>query len=77
MYDNGTGWPVRMERRKQDRIKLMRGAPSADFISQLIAERDKLPARGASARGAVGAYAAAGRIAVRRMPAGYRKTVVA
>lgn len=77
MDDNGTGWPVRMERRKQDRIKLMRGAPSADFISQLIAERDQLPAHAASARGAVGAYAAAGRIAVRRMPAGYRKTVVA
>lgn len=77
MDENGTGWPVRLERRKQERIKLLRGAPSADFISQLIAERDQLPVRGESARGAVGAYAAAGRSAVRRMPAGYRKTVVA
>ncbi|MDP3314775.1 MAG: hypothetical protein Q8M47_01765 [Devosia sp.] len=44
MDRNGTGWPVRMERRKQERIKLLRGAPSADFVSQLIAERDQLPA---------------------------------
>jgi hypothetical protein len=77
MDDNGTGWPIRMERRRQERIKLMRGAPSADFISQLIVERDQLPGRGESVRGAVGAYAAAGKSAVRRMPAGYRKTVVA
>ena len=55
----------------------MRGAPIADFISQLIAERDQLPARGETAVAAVGAYAAAGKIAVRRMPAGYRKSVVA
>lgn len=77
MVENGTGWPVRHERRRQERIKLMRGAPSADFVSQLIAERDHLPARGESAVAAVGAYSAAGKIAVRRMPAGYRKSVVA
>lgn len=77
MVNNGTGWPVRHERRKQERIKLMRGAPSADFISQLIAERDQLPARGETAVAAAGAYDAAGKIAVRRMPAGYRKSVVA
>jgi hypothetical protein len=77
MDHNGTGWPVRHERRQQERLKLMRGAPSADFISQLIVERDRLPSGGGSVAGAVGAYAAAGRIAVRRMPAGYRKTVVA
>jgi len=76
MDDNGTGWPVRMERRQQERIKLMRGAPSADFVSQLIAERDRLPARGEAAGAAVGAYAAGSRIAIRRMPAGYRKSVV-
>ena len=75
MVDNGTGWPVRLERRKQERIKLMRGAPKADFVSQLIVERDQL--RGESAGVAVNAYAAAGRSDVRRMPAGYRKTVVA
>ena len=77
MADNGTGWPIHLERRQQERIKLMRGAPSADFVSQLIAERDHLPAKGETAVAAVGAYAAAGRIAVRRMPAGYRKSVVA
>lgn len=77
MVDNGTGWPVRLERRTQERIKLMRGAPSADFVSQLIVERDQLPPKGETAVAAVGAYAAAGKIAVRRMPAGYRKSVVA
>jgi hypothetical protein len=77
MADIGTGWPVRLERRQQERIKLMRGAPSADFISQLIVERDRLRPQGESAVAAVSAYDAAGRIAVRRMPAGYRKTVVA
>jgi hypothetical protein len=76
MADNGTGWPVRLERRQQERIKLMRGAPSADFVSQLIVERDRLPSRDESVGVALGAYTAAGKIAVRRMPAGYRKTVV-
>jgi hypothetical protein len=75
MAYNGTGWPVRLERRQQERIKLMRGAPSADFVSQLIVERDQLAA--GSMNTAVGAYAATGKIAVRRMPAGYRKSVVA
>ena len=75
MIDNGTRWPIRLERRQQERIKLMRGAPSADFISQLIVERDRL--QGESAGTAVSAYAATGQSAVRRMPAGYRKTVVA
>jgi hypothetical protein len=76
MVDNGTSWPIRLERRQQERIKLMRGAPSADFISQLIVERDRQHAQGESAGVALNAYAATGRSAVRRMPAGYRKTVV-
>jgi hypothetical protein len=76
MVDNGTGWPVRLERRKQERIKLMRGAPKADFVSQLIAERDQLPAKAEAVGAAVGAYAEGGRMAVRRMPAGYRKTMI-
>ncbi len=75
MVDSGTGWPVRLERRKQERIKLMRGAPKADFVSQLIAERDELPAKREAMGAAVGAYTAGSRIAVRRMPAGYRKTI--
>ena len=77
MVDNGTRWPFRLERRQQERIKLMRGAPSADFISQLIVERTRLRPQVESAGAAVSAYDATGKSAVRRMPAGYRKTVVA
>ena len=77
MVDNGTPWPVRLDRRQQERIKRLRGAPSADFVSQLIAERDQLPATGQAVESGVDAYAATGRSAVRRMPVGYRKTVVA
>jgi hypothetical protein len=78
MDDNGTkGWPVALERRAQQRIRLLHSAPSADFISQLIAERDQLPLANDNVGTAVGAYEAGGRIAVRRMPAGYRKSVVA
>ncbi len=77
MVDNGTAWPVRLERRQQERIKLLRGAPSADFVSQLIAERDQLPAPDEAMGTAVGAYEATEKSAVRRMPAGYRKSVVA
>ena len=78
MDDNGTkGWPVALERRAQQKIRLLGSAPSADFISQLIAERDQLPLANDNAGTAVGAYEAGGRIAVRRLPAGYRKSVVA
>jgi hypothetical protein len=78
MDDNGTkGWPVALERRAQQKIRLLQSAPSADFISQLIAERDQLPLANDNVGTAVGAYAAGRRIAVRRMPAGYRKSVVA
>ena len=56
-------------------------APSAAFVSQLIAARDRLPPqrerRTASAARAVGAYRSGAGIAVKRMPEGYRKTVVA
>lgn len=76
MVDNGTAWPLRLERRKQNQIQLLRGAPSADFVSQLIVERDQLPAQGESVETAVGAYDAGSRIAVRRIPAGYRKTMI-
>jgi len=76
MVDYGTRGPIRFERRQQERIRMMRGAPSADFISQLIVERNRSQALSESAEAAVDAYAATGRSAVRRMPAGYRKTVV-
>lgn len=55
-------------------------APSADFISQLIAENQHLPPQRQRRRAPVGvavdAYAAASRSAVRRLPAGYRKTMI-
>jgi hypothetical protein len=68
---------VALERRAQQKIRLLQSAPSADFISQLIAERDQLPLANDNVGTAVGAYEAGRRIAVRRMPAGYRKSVVA
>ena len=81
MDNNGTtagpAWPLGLERRTQEKIRLLRGAPSADFVSQLIAERDHLPQANDNLGTAVGAYEAGSRIAVRRMPAGYRKSVVA
>lgn len=77
MDDNGTSWPVRLERRKQEWSRSMRGAPSAGFVSQLIAERDRLPAKSESMGTALGAYEAGEQMDVRRVPAGYRKTVVA
>lgn len=63
------------------RPRLASHAPTAAFISQLIAARDRLPPqrerRRASVDRAVGAYAQGAVIAVRRMPEGYRKTVLA
>jgi hypothetical protein len=56
-------------------------APGAAFISQLIAERQHLPPQRERRRApvdiALGCYEAAGQQAVRRMPPGYRKTVLA
>lgn len=56
-------------------------APPAAFLSQLIAARQHLPAQRARLRApaahAVDAYATCGRSAVRRLPAGYRKSVTA
>jgi hypothetical protein len=58
-----------------------RAAPGAAFLSQLIAERHRLAPQRARRRApvaeAVDAYCSAGRVMVARMPAGYRKTVVA
>ena len=64
-----------------ERPSLARSAPSAAFVSQLLAERDRLPAqrerRTASLDRALGAYAQGGRITQRRMPQGFRKMVMA
>lgn len=63
------------------RPSLAWSAPTAAFVSQLIAAREHLPAqrerRTASVDRAVGAYHQGASIAVRRMPEGFRKTVVA
>lgn len=63
------------------RPSLAHSAPSAAFVSQLIAARDRLPVqrerRRASLDGAVGAYQRGAAIGVRRMPEGYRKSVLA
>jgi hypothetical protein len=63
------------------RPSLAWSAPTAAFVSQLIAAREHLPSqrerRTASVDRAMGAYRQGAGIAVRRMPEGYRKTVVA
>lgn len=62
------------------RPSLAHSAPNAEFVSQLIAARDRMAPqrtrRTGTPEGAVGAYSQGARIAERRMPAGFRKTVV-
>jgi hypothetical protein len=71
--------PVLLEA-PRERVRLAQAAASVDFLSQLIAERQRLPPqrerRRASLGVAVDAYANGGKIAVRRVPAGYRTTIV-
>jgi hypothetical protein len=56
-----------------------RGAPKADFLSQLIAERHHLATQRARRRAPLAevlrTYDAGGRIAIRRLPPGYRMDV--
>jgi hypothetical protein len=56
-------------------------APAATFLSQLIAERDHLAPqrerRRASLSVALGSYATTGASDVLRLPAGYRKSLLA
>ncbi len=58
-----------------------RSTPRAAFLSQLIAERHHLAPQRARRRApvaqAVDAYATGGKATVLRLPAGYRKTVIA
>ncbi len=72
--------PVTLEARVS-RPSMAPSSPDANFVSQLIAARAHLPPqrerRRTTPEGAVGAYAAGARIAVRRMPAGYRTHIVA
>lgn len=75
-----TGLPVPVEAR-QPRPSLLRSPMDAAFVSQLLAERSQLPPqrsrRRGSAEGAVGAYADGARVAIKRMPMGYRTSIVA
>lgn len=80
MADSGTqpGLPVPLQAAR-DRPSLARSQTGAAFVSQLLAARANLPPqrlrRRGSAEGAIGAYAHGATIAVKRMPAGYRKSV--
>jgi hypothetical protein len=64
----------------RDHLRLAHAAPHADFVSQLIAERQHLPPQRARRRAAMGealaAYDSGAHIADRRIPPGYRKTIV-
>lgn len=63
------------------RPSLRRSETAAAFVSQLIAAHANLAPqrtrRRGSAEGAIGAYADGARVAVKRMPMGYRTTIVA
>jgi len=63
------------------RPSLHRSETGAAFVSQLLAARGNLvpqrARRRGNAEGAIGAYADGGRAAVKRMPLGYRTSIVA
>ena len=75
-----SGLPMALEAARP-RPSLKRAETTAAFVSQLLAARANLvPQRNrrrGTAEGAIGAYAAGAKAAVRRMPAGYRTTIVA
>ncbi|MGV8853672.1 MAG: hypothetical protein ACOH2L_03425 [Devosia sp.] len=75
-----SGLPVALQAARA-RPSLARSQTGAAFVSQLLAARANLPPqrlrRRGSAEGAIGAYANSANITVKRMPAGYRKSVVA
>lgn len=63
------------------RPSLCRSETTAAFVSQLLAARANLAPQRArrrgNAEGAIGAYAEGAKVAVKRMPVGYRTTIVA
>lgn len=71
------GLPVAIEP-PRSYLRLPRYTPHADFVSQLIAERQHLPTQRELRRvpiaEAVDAYCAGAERAIRRMPAGYRRS---
>ncbi len=78
MAENGTGREL-VALQAARRQFLSRMSPGAAFVSQLIAERDHLAPQREHRRApvdvAVDAYDTGSRIAIRRMPPGYRKNV--
>jgi hypothetical protein len=78
--DTTSGLPMTLEPARP-RPSLLRSEVAAPFVSQLLAERGNLPPQRARRRntveGAVGAYANGAKIAVKRMPVGYRTSIVA
>lgn len=77
---NASGVPMALDE-AGPRPSLARTETMAAFVSQLLAERERLPPQRArrreTAEGAVGAYAKSAKVAVKRMPMGYRTTIVA
>ena len=75
-----SGLPMALEA-SRPRPSLKRAETTAAFVSQLLAARANLAPqrnrRRGSSEGAIGAYAAGATVAVRRMSAGYRTTIVA
>ncbi|WP_046143245.1 hypothetical protein [Devosia soli] len=69
------GLPIRIDI-SREQSSLPRFAPTAAFVSQLIVGR-AAPVAQRRPINAVGAYRQSATSAVRRMPEGYRKTVVA
>jgi hypothetical protein len=63
------------------RPSLLRDQTGAAFVSQLLAARANLAPqrqrRRGTAEGAIGAYANGAKVAVKRMPLGYRTTILA
>jgi hypothetical protein len=57
----------------------LRTGPDCAFVSQLLADCDQAHAQPehSASEGAIGAYANGGAMAVRRLPAGYRTTILA
>lgn len=74
------GLPVPLEARRP-RPSLLRNATPAAFVSQLLAARNQLPPqrsrRRGSSEGAIGAYADGAKVAIKRMPMGYRTSITA
>lgn len=63
------------------RPSLLRNASTAAFVSQLLAARNNLPPQRVRRRNttevAIGAYSVGSKMAIKRMPLGFRTSIVA